>query len=281
MQRVRTLAMLVLLPMFAVGCATSSGGGLSNEAKCAVIGAAVGAGAGVLVNGEVVGGVVGAAAGAVLSGLFCNDMGMKVADSDGDGVPDDKDKCPGTPQGAKVNEFGCIPDSDGDGVTDDRDQCPDTPAGTAVDSKGCPADSDGDGVTDDKDQCPDTPKGWKVNSRGCPIPIVFRDVHFAFDSAKLSAEAMKTLDTVAVKSLQDNPAVRIRILGHTDSVGTEAYNQKLSERRANSVKDYLATKGIAAVRMEAEGRGETDPVAPNSTADGRSMNRRVEIYAVK
>ena len=90
-------------------------------------------------------------------------------DSDCDTVPDDKDLCPGTPQGIEVDERGCPPDSDGDGVPDYLDKCPDTPKGVRVDSKGCPLDSDGDGVPDGPDKCPGTPKGVKVDSRGCPL----------------------------------------------------------------------------------------------------------------
>lgn len=256
---------------------------MSKEARCAVIGAAVGAAAGVLVEGEIVGALVGAGAGAVASGLFCNDGPMKMMskDTDGDGVPDDKDRCPGTPQGAKVNDRGCIPDSDGDGVTDDRDQCPGTPAGMKVDGKGCILDSDGDGVSDGSDQCPDTPRGWQVNSRGCPKPIVFRDINFEFDSALLTNAAKAALDDVVVKTLKANPGVKVKILGHTDSIGSEAYNMELSDARANSVRGYLMGEGIAQGRLMAEGRGESDPIAPNSVDSGRAANRRVEIYAVK
>ncbi|QKQ28084.1 thrombospondin type 3 repeat-containing protein [Candidatus Reidiella endopervernicosa] len=79
-----------------------------------------------------------------------------VLDSDGDGVLDDKDRCPDTPKGVAVDAVGCPLDSDGDGVVDMHDQCPDTPKGAAVDTKGCQLDSDGDGVVDMKDQCPNT-----------------------------------------------------------------------------------------------------------------------------
>ncbi len=89
-------------------------------------------------------------------------------DSDGDGVIDSEDRCPGTPCGAIVDDFGCPKDSDGDGVYDGIDKCPDTPKGAKVDKKGCPLDSDGDGVYDGIDKCPDTPKGAKVDKRGCP-----------------------------------------------------------------------------------------------------------------
>ena len=90
-------------------------------------------------------------------------------DSDRDGVTDDKDKCPNTPAGTKVDAQGCPLDSDRDGVTDDKDKCPNTPAGTKVDAQGCPLDSDRDGVTDDKDKCPSTPAGTTVDAQGCPL----------------------------------------------------------------------------------------------------------------
>jgi hypothetical protein len=103
-------------------------------------------------------------------------------DSDGDGVADDADKCPDTPEGAEVDADGCEKvvapsDSDGDGVSDDADKCPDTPAGTEVDADGCekavaPTDSDGDGVSDDADKCPDTPAGTKVDAHGCAKPVI-------------------------------------------------------------------------------------------------------------
>jgi OOP family OmpA-OmpF porin len=94
--------------------------------------------------------------------------GKRVVDSDGDGVPDDKDACPNTPRGCRVDARGCPIDSDGDGVCDGLDQCPNTPHGCQVDAKGCPIDSDRDGVCDGLDQCPNTPSGCKVDARGCP-----------------------------------------------------------------------------------------------------------------
>jgi outer membrane protein OmpA-like peptidoglycan-associated protein len=90
-------------------------------------------------------------------------------DSDGDGVPDSRDKCPGTPAGAKVDSKGCPIDGDGDGVPDGLDKCPNTPKGEKVDHDGCSKDSDGDGVMDGTDKCPDTPRGAKVDASGCPV----------------------------------------------------------------------------------------------------------------
>jgi hypothetical protein len=95
------------------------------------------------------------------------DAPCKVPDSDKDGVLDDKDKCPDTPAGRKVNAEGCELDGDGDGVVDGLDKCPNTPAGRKVNAQGCELDSDGDGVVDGLDKCPDTPKGRKVNASGC------------------------------------------------------------------------------------------------------------------
>jgi outer membrane protein OmpA-like peptidoglycan-associated protein len=93
----------------------------------------------------------------------------KPVDSDGDGVSDALDRCPGTPKGAKVNASGCELDSDGDGVLDRLDRCPDTPKGAKVNANGCELDSDGDGVVDRLDRCPDTPQGAKVNASGCEL----------------------------------------------------------------------------------------------------------------
>jgi len=95
-------------------------------------------------------------------------LGAKPRDTDGDGVPDRKDKCPDTPKGATVDANGCPKDSDGDGVLDGLDQCPNTPKSATVDAKGCPSDADGDGVYDGLDQCADTPKGATVDAKGCP-----------------------------------------------------------------------------------------------------------------
>ncbi|WP_290793288.1 OmpA family protein [Halomonas sp.] len=102
------------------------------------------------------------------------------------------------------------------------------------------------------------------------------EVNFAFDSAELQPQAEMTLDEVA-RRLREHTDVRIRIEGHTDSMGSAQYNQGLSERRANSVRDYLASQGVDANRMMAVGYGEQRPVASNETDEGRALNRRVEI----
>ena len=172
-------------------------------------------------------------------------------------------------------------DSDGDGVPDDRDRCPNTPRGVEVDSSGCPLDSDGDGVPDYLDKCPGTPAGAKVDSDGCEIigdiTINVTADHFAFDSAELKPAMMSELDDVATRVRDSKGDERLMIVGHTDSTGPEAYNLGLSERRADAAAAYLMQQGVASDRITTSGRGESDPIADNSTREGRSMNRRVEI----
>ena len=175
--------------------------------------------------------------------------GMKAdKDSDGDGVPDDKDKCPGTPKGVKVDKDGCGIDSDGDGVADYEDACPGTPRGTPVDTRGCEANK----------------------------KITVGDVNFDFDRASLKDNAMGILNSAADQIKRNGSSVKgVTVTGYTDSTGPEAYNQALSERRANSVKSYLEGKGVS--NITAVGRGEANPVGDNATRAGRAANRRVEI----
>jgi OOP family OmpA-OmpF porin len=107
-------------------------------------------------------------------------------------------------------------------------------------------------------------------------------VNFDYDKADIKAEFAPVLDEGA-QTLQDNPEVRISIEGHTDSIGSDSYNQRLSERRADAVKQYLVEKGVSADRLETRGYGESQPVAPNTTPEGadnpegRAMNRRAEL----
>lgn len=202
-----------------------------------------------------------------------------VTDSDGDGVPDDMDKCPGTPAGAKVDANGCELDSDGDGVVDSRDKCPGTPAGTKVDADGCPVDgdADGDGVKDSKDQCPGTPAGAKVNDVGCEIgEIILRGVVFDTGSDVLKPQSQLILDSVA-GGLSKQPGTKVEIRGHTDDVGSEALNMDLSKRRAEAVKAYLAGKGVRSEDMTTVGLGEMQHIAPNDTPEDREQNRRVTL----
>ena len=198
-------------------------------------------------------------------------------DSDGDGVSDYMDKCPGTPAGVKVDAQGCPLDTDGDGVYDYLDKCPRTPKGLKVDKVGCPLDTDGDGVYDHRDKCPETPAGAKVNAQGC---WVLEEVLFDTDKSVIKTLAFSILDEV-VKVLKKNPGLRVELGGHTDSVGTAVYNMKLSQKRANAVKAYLVNMGIDAQRLSTAGYGLTKPVASNDTVEGRSLNRRVEIKPIR
>lgn len=216
------------------------------------------------------------------AGVEVDEVGCPL-DGDNDGVPDHLDQCPDTPVGVQVGNDGCPLDSDNDGVPDYLDQCPDTPAGTPVDNQGCPLeaeDSDGDGVPDDEDQCPDTPPGVEVDEVGCSKPVVLEGVHFKFDSAQLTSQAREVLDEVA-ESLQANPDVEVLIEGYTDSIGSSAYNQRLSQLRAESAMNYLVSQGIEQSRLKAVGYGEKCPIATNATKEGRAQNRRVELHKRK
>ena len=174
-------------------------------------------------------------------------------------------------------------DSDRDGVTDDKDKCPNTPAGRKVDANGCELDSDGDGLVDGVDKCPTV---YAKTADGCPPPpapaaaapkkLVLEGVNFDNDQATLRPEAMATLDQMAA-TLKEWGNVKVEVAGHTDARASDDYNMKLSERRANAVRDYLVSKGVAADRLTAKGYGESQPVADNETEEGRYKNRRVEL----
>lgn len=239
-------------------------------------------------------------------------------DTDGDGVPDDVDRCPLDPEDKDgfQDEDGCPdPDNDNDGIVDAMDACPDNPG--PLENRGCPVlDRDGDGVPDSEDKCPDQP-GPKEN-QGCPdvdtdkdgipdrldkcpdVPGVPPDgcpkkytlvqvkkdrieikqqVKYATGKFKVLPASYRLLDQV-VQVLGDYPKMRVRIEGHTDNVGGETFNLKLSQRRADSVREYLTSKGVAADRLEATGYGLTRPLASNRTAKGRAQNRRTEFAII-
>lgn len=172
-------------------------------------------------------------------------------------------------------------DSDGDGVVDADDQCPNTPAGAPVDATGCPLDSDGDGVYDYMDECPGTPLGDTVDAKGCSINFTLSgDVLFDTASAKIKPEAYRVLDNL-YDQLTSVGVSQLNVIGHADSRGSQAYNQGLSERRAESVRQYLINKGMSPSSLVAKGSGELYPVADNSTEVGRRLNRRVEFEVVQ
>jgi OOP family OmpA-OmpF porin len=202
----------------------------------------------------------------------------KVVDTDGDGVVDPQDQCPGTPRNVQVDAVGCPEDSDQDGVYDSKDQCPGTPEGVSVDPAGCPLDSDGDGVDDYQDDCPRTPHGLKVDERGCPQPVTF-NLKIEFDTGKAEVRPQYRDELKkAADFLKTHPGTTAVVEGHTDAVGSASCNKKLSQRRADSVMDYLVDEfGVSPGRLSAIGLGESKPIASNDTSRGRQDNRRVLI----
>lgn len=173
-------------------------------------------------------------------------------------------------------------DTDGDGVIDAEDKCPGTAAGVAVDATGCALDSDGDGVTDDKDQCPNSEAGAVVDEKGCigkvqtvTVESIELKLQFPSNSDVIQEQYQPELKAVA-DFLNKHTDLEVEIAGHTDSQGAAAYNKKLSQKRADSVKNELVNRyGIAADRIKAVGYGEEQPIASNETAEGRKENRRV------
>ena len=213
-------------------------------------------------------------------------------DSDKDGLPDYTDLCPDTTPGVKVDEYGCPFDSDGDGVPDHLDRCPDTPYEIQVDKNGCPIDEDLDGVPDHLDQCPGTLPGVQVDENGCelviappPPPVdlnqlvLSSETSFEFNSAQLKPAAYPELDKM-LEQMKKYPMSRWRIEGHTDNIGSEDGNLKMSKMRAESVLNYFVSRGIPQVRFEVVGVGSKQPVADNASPEGRAKNRRVEIKRV-
>jgi outer membrane protein OmpA-like peptidoglycan-associated protein len=215
--------------------------------------------------------------------------GCPEKDNDSDGLVDRVDECPDKPEDRDdfEDQDGCPDeDNDKDKLADKVDQCPDKaedPDGNA-DDDGCPdCDDDGDGVLecpDALDKCPGQ-KGGPPD--GCGRVVVTdkkieikETIFFETGRATIKPVSYPLLDEVA-KALEDNPSIRIRVEGHTDSQGKDRYNLKLSRARAASVRKYLAGRGIAKRRMVSQGYGETRPIADNRTAEGRAENRRVEF----
>lgn len=203
-------------------------------------------------------------------------------DKDKDGIADIDDECPEKPGLPKFK--GC-PDRDNDGIVDDKDRCPDDPG--PVEHQGCP-DRDGDKVVDIDDKCPDEP--GEVERNGCPAPKavltekkieILEVVHFETDKAIIKPESYGLLRDVA-KILKEHPEIKlVEVQGHTDNKGGKAYNMKLSQKRAEAVRDFLIKEGIELDRLTAKGFGPTKPVADNKTEEGRAKNRRVEFVIIK
>ena len=200
-------------------------------------------------------------------------------DDDHDGILNSVDECINTPAGFTVNAQGCALDDDKDSVANTVDQCLTTAFGIEVDTKGCALDDDKDGVLNAKDACPNSPIGSKVNSEGCPV-LVNLHVNFDNNSAKVKENSMNDINkfTNFLSTYTDYSA---KIVGYTSNTGNAKYNQKLSERRANSVKKIITEEGIDASRVTAVGMGEENPIADNATEAGRSENRRIEAELTK
>jgi len=231
-----------------------------------------------------------------------------VADADADGVPDIADLCPNTEAGASVLPNGCEKDTDGDGISDSRDRCPGTPAGVKAGGDGCAVDSDDDGVSDILDRCADTKLGAKVDTSGCDLPaapmtksggaaaatkaagsmtvpttagssLVLQGVTFEPGSAKLKPTSLNVLNGIA--SQLKSSGAKVEVGGHSDASGSAVINRALSQRRAESVLAYLAAKGVPSENMTAKGYGPEKPVAPNTSAEGKAKNRRVELQVIE
>jgi OmpA-OmpF porin, OOP family len=209
------------------------------------------------------------------------DMFQGCPDTDGDGVEDANDKCPGTQSGIKVDANGCAADSDRDGVLDTDDKCPDTKTGIKVDVNGCPADTDGDGVLDSDDKCPGIV--GDASNNGCPLAkkeapkrleFATRRINFESKNALVKVTSYPMLDEVA-SILSGYPDYNLRIGGHTDGVEKDAIT--LSQSRADAVKSYLLSKGVAESRIVTAAYGKTRPTTTNVTVAGRAQNRRVEL----
>jgi len=230
-------------------------------------------------------------------------------DRDGDGIPDDIDQCPDVPEDKDgfEDEDGCPDyDNDKDGIYDAQDECPNDPEDRDgfEDTDGCPdPDNDKDGICDPwvaeqgkqslyekickgSDVCPNQPEtfnGFKDDD-GCADEkpqeikqkLILRGVNFKTASAELLEESYYVLEQV-YNSLEAYPNVKVEVSGHTDDQGKAQYNQVLSYQRAKSVMDYLIMRGISPDRLVAKGYGKEKPMATNGTAEGRALNRRVEI----
>jgi OmpA-OmpF porin, OOP family len=229
-------------------------------------------------------------------------------DNDGDGVQDGYDSCPSEPEDkdGDRDEDGCPDDDrDRDGVPDSTDKCPNDPEDTDGfgDEDGCPeTDFDGDGVADDEDQCPDEPedKDGVDDTDGCPDVIaastappppelvkvtcekieVSQKIFFKSNSAVIETRSHELLNAIAAALHQAKHVKKVRVEGHTDDKGNDNKNLKLSGGRAESVRTYLVNAGISTERLEAQGFGETRPIADNRTRGGRDENRRVEFVIV-
>lgn len=156
------------------------------------------------------------------------------------------------------------------------------PAAVAAQVVAAPVDADADGVSIPTDRCPDTPRGVAVDDTGCTQQgsITLAGVHFENDSAILTRDSLPALDRVAA-DLKKHPRLEIELQGHTDSVGSDRYNLRLSQQRADAVRAYLLSKGVQSAQTVARGLGESSPVGDNGATEGRAQNRRVVMLVLQ
>ncbi|MBD3842059.1 MAG: OmpA family protein [Campylobacterales bacterium] len=203
-------------------------------------------------------------------------------DTDEDKVNDNIDLCDNSLLENNIMPYGCKKlekDTDGDAVFDTVDECPYTLKDVKADLKGCPLDSDSDGISDNFDECTNTPFGYDVDNKGCAISTNLR-VNFLYKSTDLTSSADAQIKKLA-DFIKEKHNYRVHIVGHTDNVATQRYNQKLSEKRALSVKKALIEYGVNPEILTSEGKGEMFPIADNNTPEGKFTNRRVEIQLNK
>jgi OmpA-OmpF porin, OOP family len=215
-------------------------------------------------------------------------------DTDGDGIPDSRDQCILEPEDKEgyLDDDGCPEgDRDADGIQNVVDKCADEPEDYDgfKDDDGClDADNDGDGIPDLDDFCPNTPGVSGGDKPGCPkknslIVVtekeirITQQIQFEFNKAVIKPGiSFKILDEV-VGVLNDNPKITLEVQGHTDNVGTDPYNMKLSQSRSEAVRAYLVAHGISPDRLIAKGYGFHQPLVPNSSEANRGLNRRVQF----
>jgi outer membrane protein OmpA-like peptidoglycan-associated protein len=218
----------------------------------------------------------------------------KPHDTDGDGIVDTADQCILEPEDKDgyLDDDGCPdPDNDADGIVDTSDKCPNEPEDLDgfQDDDGCPdPDNDGDEIADLEDYCPNTPGVRGGDKPGCPkknslIVVtekeirITQQIQFEFNKSVIRPGiSFKILDEV-VQVLTDNPKITLEVQGHTDNVGGDAYNMKLSGARADAVRAYLVGHGVSPSRLTSKGYGFHQPLVPNTTASNRELNRRVQF----
>ena len=230
---------------------------------------------------------------------FKDEDGCPEGDRDRDGIWDSEDQCPDDPEDLDnfMDSDGCPDrDNDNDGIPDASDKCPDDPEDMDGDEDfdGCPdaaKDRDGDGIGDDVDRCIDDPETINeyLDEDGCPdtppqnVRITQESIEiddkilFASGKSRILPVSFTILNSVA-QVMRDYPDIKVKIEGHTDSDGSDSANLRLSQARAEAVREYLISRGtVGSIRLSAEGFGEAQPIDTNRTAAGKANNRRVEF----